>query len=316
MASTKEIKTRISSVQDTQKITNAMYLIASAKLRRAKAELDATRPYFEATKSEIKRIFRTAEGVQSKYFYPSADEHDLPGDYLYLVITADRGLAGAYNQNVLKEAERMMKLHDGARLFVVGEYGRQYFNLRNIEIDQSFLYTAQNPTFNRAREIAAVLLDLYDRGEVSKIFVIYTDYGNGLTTSVNAVRLLPFHLTQFTAPEGEKEIHAPFEFQPSVQVVLDNIIPSYISGFIYSALVDSFCCEQNARMTAMDSANRNAEKLIAEMKLEYNHIRQESITNEITEVSAGAKYHKLKREQKAKERLDSVGKEGVNYDKR
>lgn len=316
MASTKEIKNRISSVQDTQKITNAMYLIASAKLRRAKAELDATRPYFEATKSEIKRIFRTAEGVQSKYFYPSPDEHDLKGDYLYLVITADRGLAGAYNQNVLREAERMMKLHDGARLFVVGEYGRQYFNLRNIEIDRSFLYTAQNPTFNRAREIASLLLDLYDRREVSKIFVIYTDYGNGLSTSVNAVRLLPFHLTQFTAPEGEKVIHTPFEFQPSVQVVLDNIIPSYISGFIYSALVDSFCCEQNARMTAMDAANRNAEKLIAEMKLEYNHIRQESITNEITEVSAGAKYHKLKREQKAKERLDRVRQEVASNDKR
>lgn len=306
MASTKEIKNRISSVQDTQKITSAMYLIASAKMRRAKADLDATRPYFEATRSEIKRIFRTAEGVSSHYFYPSPDEHELPGDYAYLVITADRGLAGAYNQNVIREAERMMKLHDGTKLFVVGEYGRQYFTVRHIPIVQSFLYTAQNPTFQRAREIAAVLLELYNRGEASKIFVIYTDYLNGITTSVRAMRLLPFHLSQFTAPEGEKEVQTPFEFQPSVQVVLNNIIPSYVAGFIYSALVDSFCCEQNARMTAMDAANRNAEKLLDEMKREYNHLRQNAITNEITEVSAGAKYHKLKREQKAKERLKNT----------
>lgn len=316
MASTKEIKSRIASVQDTQKITSAMYLIASAKMRRAKADLDATRPFFEATKSEIKRIFRTAEGIQSRYFYPSPDEHDLPGDYAYLVITADRGLAGAYNQNVLRAAEKMIKLHDGAKLFVVGEYGRQYFHVRHIDIEQSFLYTAQNPTFSRAREIASVLLDLYDCGKVKKIFVIYTDYKNGVTTSVNAVRLLPFHLSHFSTPEGEKEVHTPFEFQPSVQVVLDNIIPSYIAGFIYSALVDSFCCEQNARMTAMDAANRNAQKLLDEMKLEYNHLRQDAITSEITEVSAGAKYHRLKREQKAKNRLMNNRKEDNEHENR
>jgi F-type H+-transporting ATPase subunit gamma len=184
-------------------------------------------------------------------------------------------------------------MHKGSKLFVVGEYGRQYYHLRNIEIEQSFLYTAQNPTFARAREIAAVLLDRYERGEVTKIFIIYTDYKNGMTTSVYSNRLLPFHHDHFSAPDWEREIHTPFEFQPSVQTVLDSIMPSYIAGFIYSALVDSFCCEQNSRMTAMDAANRNAEKLLEEMKLEYNHLRQDAITREITEVSAGAKYHRL-----------------------
>ena len=124
MAGTKEIKDRIESVRDTQKITNAMYLIASTKLRKARAELDRTRPYFDALRSEIKRVFRTVEGVESRYFYPG-DDHPLSGTYAYLVITADKGLAGMYNQNVLREAQRLLDMHADAKLFVVGEYGRQ-----------------------------------------------------------------------------------------------------------------------------------------------------------------------------------------------
>jgi len=127
-----------------------MYLIASTKLRKAKAELDSSRPYFNAIQGEIKRIFRTSENVDSKYFYPVTGEHELPGSYGYLVITADKGLAGAYNQNVIKEALRLMKEHPDPKLFVVGEYGRHYFTSRNIPIEKSFLYTAQNPTIHRA----------------------------------------------------------------------------------------------------------------------------------------------------------------------
>ena len=150
MASTKEIKDRIESVRDTQKITNAMYLIASTKLRKARAELDRTRPYFDALRSEIKRVFRTVEGVESRYFYPG-DDHPLRGTYAYLVITADKGLAGMYNQNVLREAQRLLNEHADAKLFVVGEYGRQYFAHHQIPVERSFLYTAQNPTMQRAR---------------------------------------------------------------------------------------------------------------------------------------------------------------------
>ena len=143
MSGTKEIKDRIASVRDTQKITNAMYLIASTKLRKARAELDRTRPYFDALRSEIKRVFRTVEGVESRYFYPG-DDHPLRGTYAYLVITADKGLAGMYNQNVLREAQRLLNEHADAKLFVVGEYGRQYFAHHQIPVERSFLYTAQN----------------------------------------------------------------------------------------------------------------------------------------------------------------------------
>ena len=139
MATTKEIKNRISSVKDTQKITNAMYLIASTKLRKAKVELDLTRPYFNALQTEIKRIFRTAGDVENKYFYPvTGIQHDLPGSYGYLVITADKGLAGAYNQNVIKEAIRLMSLHANPKLFVVGEYGRHYLTLTIYRLKKAF----------------------------------------------------------------------------------------------------------------------------------------------------------------------------------
>lgn len=295
MATTKEIKNRIKSVKDTQKITNAMYLIASTKLRKAKSELDFTRPYFTELKNEIKRIFRISEKIESKYFYPVTGEHKLPGSYAYLVITADKGLAGAYNQNVIKKAMELMSEHENPKLFVVGEYGRHYFTAHNIPIEQSFLYTAQNPSVSRAREISSTLLELFNKGELAKIFVVYTDMHGAVDFEACSTRLLPFHRADFITPyNSEKKVKIPFEFQPSIETVLNNVVPSYITGFIYSALIDSFCSEQNARMTAMDSANRNAQNLIDELSLQYNHIRQTAITQEITEVAAGAKSMKRK----------------------
>lgn len=295
MAGTKEIKTHIESVRETKKITNAMYLIASTKLRRARAELDNTRPYFNALQREIKRVFRKVSDVESPYFYPVGDDSPLKGTYGCLVITADKGLAGAYNQNAIKEALRLLKEHPDTKLFVVGEYGRRFFAAHNIPIEHSFLYTAQNPTMARAREISALLLDRFDRGELKEIYIIYTDMANSMSYEARTARVMPFHRSVFLTAPGEREVREPFEFLPSVSAVLDSMMPSYVSGFIYSALIDSFCCEQSARMTAMDSANQNAENLLGELSLEFNRVRQAAITQEITEVSAGAKAQRQKK---------------------
>ena len=297
MAGTKEIKAHIESVQETKKITNAMYLIASTKLRKARQELDNTRPYFEALRGEIKRIFRTVKDVESRYFYPPEGEPPLEGAYGCLVLTADKGLAGAYNQNAIKEALKLLEQHPDTKLFVVGEYGRRFFASHHIPIEHSFLYTAQNPTMARVREISALLLDGFDRGELKKIFVIYTDMAGAMTFQARATRVLPFHRTYFADTAAtERAVMEPFEFLPDVHTVLNSMIPSYVSGFIYSALIDSFCCEQNARMAAMDSANRNAEKLLGELSLQYNRVRQAAITQSITEVSAGARAQRQKKE--------------------
>ena len=301
MASTSEIRRRIASVRETQKITHAMYLISQAKLRRAKEELERTRPYFNALRTEIKRIFRVDESVESHYFSPE-DAADLDqGTYGLLVITADKGLAGAYNQNVIRRAQAMMEQHPDVKLYVVGEYGRRWFQQKHIPIKSSFLYTAQNPTLHRAREISSVLLEGYDTGRLSKIIVIYTDLKNGLEESVKETRLLPLHRHQFGTPDAERAVLRPFEFSPTVSQVLDHVVGSYVSGFIYSALVDSFCSEQSARMAAMDSADRNAQELLDQLSLEYNRARQAAITQEITEVSAGARARARQKKRTEKE---------------
>lgn len=173
-----------------------------------------------------------------------------------------KGLAGAYNQNVIKEAEKLLAQHPDTKLYVVGEYGRRYFDQHKIPIEHSFLYTAQNPTLDRAREISALLLDSFLTGTLKEIFVVYTDMESSLLSEAKSTRLLPFHRMQLAPPAKEKAVQEPFEFYPSVGAVLNSMIPSYVSGFLYSALLDSFCSEQNARMTAMDAANQNAEELL------------------------------------------------------
>lgn len=301
MANTKEIKNRIGSVKNTQKITNAMYLISSTKMRKAKEELERTRPYFDMQEREIRRIFQSEIDITSRYFYPKTGRK--PAEtYAYLIITADKGLAGAYNHNVLKLAEEEMAKHKKTKMYVVGEYGRRYFQRRGYEMEQSFLYTAQNPTFTRAREISSILLEQYDEKNIDEIRVIYSDMESEFLTTVKMMRLLPFDRREFWTKQeekNEKDIH--YEFSPTVDDVLNRVIPGYVAGSIYGALVDSFSAEQNARMTAMDSANKNAETLLADLQVQYNRVRQAAITQEITEVAAGAKAQKKKRIKEAAE---------------
>ena len=296
MANTREIKNRIESVQQTRKITNAMYLIASTKLRKARNDLANTRPYFDALRGEIKRVFRTAGDVDSPYFYPPDNNTPLEGTYGCLVITADKGLAGAYNQNVIKEAEKLLAQHPDTKLYVVGEYGRRYFDQHKIPIEHSFLYTAQNPTLRRARQIGELLLERYDAGAINAVHVIYTDMKNGLEATVRQAQLLPLHRERFSTAKADTAGGSMFEFVPNAAAVLDNAVRSCLTGFIYSALVDSFCSEQSARMTAMNAADQNAEELLKDLSVQYNRARQAAITQEITEVSAGERAQRSKKE--------------------
>ena len=288
MASTSELRRRIAGVRQTQKITRAMYLISSAKMRRAREELEHTRPYFDALRSEIERIFRVDGSVSSRFF-SSEDAQRSDPVCGCLVITADKGLAGAYNHNILKAAQSFLSAHPRARLYVAGEYGRRWFERRGIEIEHSFLYTAQNPNLFRAREIAQTLLADYERARLDEIDIIYTDL-SGMTQCVRQSRLLPLPRQHFCS--GTPKAGPHFEFAPSLSDVLEGVVKSYLSGYIYSALVDSFCSEQSARMAAMDAANQNAEELLGELSRRFSRARQGAITQEITEISAGARAQK------------------------
>ena len=297
MASTSDIRRRIGSVRQTQKITHAMYLISQAKLRKAKQDLSNTRPYFDALQNEIGRVFNADSSVESRYLepvqQPAKEEVLRPA---CLLITADKGLAGAYNQNAIRQAQQYMADHPDTVLYVVGEYGRRWFAQRNIPIEKSFLYTAQNPTLGRARQIAELLLERYDAGEINAVVVIYTDMKNGLEAVVRQAQLLPLHRERFIAAAANTAKDDVYEFIPSPNAVVNNAARSCLTGYIYSALVDSFCSEQSARMTAMNAADQNAEELLKDLSVQYNRARQAAITQEITEVSAGERAQRSKKE--------------------
>lgn len=297
MASTSEIRRRIGSVRQTQKITHAMYLISQAKLRKAKQELSNTRPYFDALQTEIGRVFNADAAVESRYLEPAQlPVKEVPLRPACLLITADKGLAGAYNQNAIRQAQQFMADYPDTDLYVVGEYGRRWFAQRNVPIEKSFLYTAQNPTLGRARQIAELLLERYDADEINAVVVVYTDMKNGLEAVVRQAQLLPLHRERFVAAAANTARDELYEFIPSPDAVVDNAARSCLTGYIYSALVDSFCSEQSARMTAMNAADQNAEELLKDLSVQFNRARQAAITQEITEVSAGERAQRSKKE--------------------
>ena len=303
MATIKEIRDRINSVNDTRKITNAMYLISSTKLRRAKKMLTDTEPFFFATQAMISRLVRhLPEGVDNIFLETRLEIPEDERRRGYIIFTDDKGLAGSYNHNVIKLAEEKIAADKGEwKLFVIGEVGRFHFLSKDVDIEESFMFTSQNPTLHRARKIAAEILDYYYSRKLDEFYIIYTTV-QGPKIDTRYEKLLPLEI--ITDIKREKPVTdailEEFLMEPSPSAILDNIVPNYVTGFIYGALVEAFCSVQSARMMAMDSANKNAEAMIAELQRTYNRQRQAMITQEITEVVSGAKA--LKNAKKAKER--------------
>lgn len=303
MATIKEIRDRINSVNDTRKITNAMYLISSTKLRRAKKMLTDTEPFFFATQAMISRLVRhLPEGVDNIFLETRLEIPEDERRRGYIIFTDDKGLAGSYNHNVIKLAEEKIAADKGEwKLFVIGEVGRFHFLSKGVDIEESFMFTSQNPTLHRARKIAAEILDYYYLRKLDEFYIIYTTV-QGPKIDTRFEKLLPLEI--ITDIKREKPVTdailEEFLMEPSPSAILDNIVPNYVTGFIYGALVEAFCSVQSARMMAMDSANKNAETMIAELQRTYNRQRQAMITQEITEVVSGAKA--LKNAKKAKER--------------
>ncbi len=294
MASAKELKDRIKAVKETKKITGAMYLISSTKLRRAKQDLAGARPYFDALEGEMQRILRVSDACRSRY-HRRADGAAREGVRGVLAITADKGLAGAYNLNVIRETERLLAEAGQGKLFVVGEYGRRYFAAHRG--DATYLGGAHAPAMDEVRALGGELLSHYDGGELSELYVVYTDMKNSLASTVLSRRLLPLERLEHAGAEDEDETarETRFEFIPSEDEVALMAARSYVNGFLYGALLDSFCAEQNARVAAMDAANTNAQELLGDLSLQLNRTRQAAITREITEISAGAQAQKNKK---------------------
>ena len=295
MASAKEIQDRMRSIKDTLKITNAMYMISSSKLKKSKKMLADTEPYFYTLQSEMSRILRHLPDMNSIYFKTNAEIPERKRKAGYIVITADKGLAGSYNHNILKLAEEELEKRDDYKLFVLGELGRHYFEQKGINIDKQFHFVVQDPSLSRARRIAEDLLKLYHENQLDELYIIYTTMVNAMQEEAQVAQLLPLKKTDFKIPVS---IDIPLEglaLKPSVEEVMDHIVPNYVVGFVYGALVEAFSCEQNARMMAMEGATNSAKQMLKELDIEYNRARQAAITQEITEVIAGAKSQKKKK---------------------
>ncbi|MBP5255439.1 MAG: ATP synthase F1 subunit gamma, partial [Clostridia bacterium] len=284
MAGKAELRARISSVADTKKITDAMFMTSSVKMRRAKREVEHTFPFFAALREEIGTMLRYLPENRSRYFRNGTGG----SARAVLAVTSDRGLAGNYNISVIRETEKLLSRDGNVYLYVVGEYGRSYFTERGAPVVASFVFPADAPTIHEAREIRRELLRGYDEGLFGQIDVLYTGY-RGLTPGGARLEcILPLDKSVFTGNDeaAPDEIR---EFYPDPAQLLDEIIPSYLTGFIYSALTDSYCSEQEARMMAMQSAGDNAEEMLRTLRLKYNSVRQTGITSEVTEIISGAK---------------------------
>ena len=289
MANMREIRSRMKSIQDIMKITSAMYLISSSKLKKAKKNLAATEPYFEKLQTTIHEILLCAPEVVHTAFDERQDIKDEDKKRGYIVITADKGLAGAYNHNIIKLAEKQLKRGKNNYLFTVGQVGRRYFTKKKVTVDVEFLYTAQNPTLHRARIIAGTIIDLYRKKELDEVYIIYTKMVTPIKSEAQMLQVLPLKKENFEHAPVREDVASTAVFSPSPEKVMSKVVPNYIKGLIYGSLVEAFSSEQNERMMAMDAATSSAKEMISELSLMYNRARQASITQEITEIASGAK---------------------------
>lgn len=296
MANTKEIQKRMKSISDTMKITNAMYMISSTKLQHAKSMLADTEPYFYSLQQEFGRILRHVPETDNIYFRQIPDDISPDEKKIgYIVISADKGLAGAYNHNVFKMAQELFEQGGDNSLFVLGELGRQYFAREGLKVDVQFHYTVQNPTLHRARMITEEIMEQYQQGKVDEVYIIYTKMENSMTVTTEKLKLLPLSKEKFTTALPADVYQEELKADPSWEEVLNHLVPNYVNGFIYGALVESYASEQNSRMMAMQSATESAKEILQKLSIEYNRVRQAAITQEITEVISGAKAQKRKK---------------------
>ena len=273
--STKEIKNRIRSMESTKQITKAMEMVAASKLRRAQAQIQNSRPYFEILYSTIQAILAQNKENESPYLRKRPVKKSL-----YVVIAGDRGLAGGYNSNVMKMVLNHMKDKD-ALVLPIGKKALDYFRSHKANVLSDNYGHAEDISVGDCFTVAKLLCKVYLNGEADEVFLAYTQFNSVLSQTATAMQMLPLE----AEPAGGQKV---MEYEPDSETVLSAIIPEYLGGIFYGALCESRASEQAARRTAMDSATQNAEEMIDHLSLQFNRARQAAITQEITEIVAGS----------------------------
>ncbi len=287
MQNMREIKRRIRSVQNTRQITKAMTMVAAAKLRRAQERAEGSRPYTDKISEVIASIAARIGTVD----HPLLEVREIKKTG-YVVITSDQGLAGGYNSNLLRQLTKTIKERhksmDEIDIFVIGKKGSEYLKRRDYPIVDQVLGLADNPSFSDIKKISNRVVKMYAEGVFDEVYLYYNEFVSTITQIPTEKKLLP--LTDIKAGEGvaAKDLQSYIEFEPSAEEVLGTLLPRYAETLIYSALLNAKASESGARMTAMDSATTNADEMIDSLTLTYNRARQASITQELTEIVAGA----------------------------
>jgi F-type H+-transporting ATPase subunit gamma len=272
-------------VEDTRKITRAMYLIASAKMKRAMRMHDQNERSFERTRSNIRFILESIHTPTSNPFFRPHGERTA-----YLVIAGDKGLCGGYNHEALRLAESTIEQTppDKRSLFTIGHMAADHFIRKGQHPDVQYSHVIQDPTLRNAREITTELCYLFSEDALDNVYVVYTQLRNGSILTPTARRLLPvFHEDFMDAAPIETPVHG-LMYHPSRFEALDMMVKHYLIGWVYSALVQAFAAEHFARMTAMYAATRNADEMLTRLNIQWGHARQAAITQELTEIVAGA----------------------------
>ena len=283
MASMREIKRRKSSVQSTQQITKAMKLISTVKLQKARMRAENSKAYFECMYSTVTSMLAKAGNIEHPYL--KASDSKKVG---IIVVTSNRGLAGGYNSNVVKLITESGIAKENIRLYTVGRKGAESLLRKGYEVAEDYSDVIEEPTYSDAQALSKRLLTDFANGEIGEIYVAYTFFKNTVVHIPTFKKLLPVDAPEVQKEEKQEGSVALMNFEPAEEEAIGLLVPKYLTSILYGAFVEAVASENGARMQAMDSATNNAEEIIEDLALKYNRARQGAITQELTEIIAGA----------------------------
>ncbi len=283
MASMREIKRRKATIESTGQITAAMKVVSTAKLQKAKGKVEASKPYFQLMYDAVTSILEKSDNINHPYLQAGNSKKKA-----VIVVTSNRGLAGGYNNNVVKLLTQGDFVKEDVLVYAVGRKGRDALRRNGYEIVADYSDVMNGPIFSDAADIGRAVLEAFSNQEVGEIYIAYTIFKNTITQIPTLMQLLPVAVDKKDKKGNSADDLVIMNYEPEAEEALGEIIPKYVNSLIYGALCEAIASENGARMQAMDSASNNAEEMIADLSLKYNRARQASITQELTEIVAGA----------------------------
>lgn len=278
MPSLRDLRRRIRSIKSTQQITKAMKAVSAAKMRKAQEQVIAARPYARRMREVLSRVVVSAGGVN----LPLLEKREAK-NVVFVLVTADRGLCGGFNSNLIRRAIQEIRNFPNASVVCIGRKGRDFFRRRNFNIAGQYIGLGETVKFSQAGEIARLLIEKYVSGEFDVVYLVYSEFVNVMVQRPTMIRLLPVE-----PPAESGRANVDYIFEPSAEEVLKELLPLYVENMVFHGLLESKASEQSARMTAMESATKNAGDIIDRLTLAMNRARQTAITKEITEIVGGA----------------------------